>query len=79
MIKMFIPDIDQLKSYGIFSDLDISFAKFIHRISDKKPPELFWSTLLLSYVSSSEGHVCLDLEGVNSVFPAEIVNKKIPA
>ena len=76
---MFIPDIDQLKSYGIFSDLDISFAKFIHRISDKKPPELFWSTLLLSYVSSSEGHVCLDLEGVNSVFPAEIVNKKIPA
>lgn len=78
MANTSLPNIEQIKSYGIFSDLDISFAQFIHRISDKKPPELFWVTLLLSYVSSSEGHVCLDLESVNSVYPPEILNKKIP-
>lgn len=79
MTNVSISDIKQIKSFGTFSDLDISFAHFIHRISDKKPPELFWSTLLLSYVSSSEGHVCLDLEFVNCLFPQENEIKKKPA
>ena len=79
MIKILSPDIEQIKNCGVFSHLDISFAQFILRLSDNKPPELFWVTLLLSYVSSSEGHVCLDLEAITSTCLPEELRKAIPS
>jgi exodeoxyribonuclease V alpha subunit len=64
--------IDEIKKCGQFSDFDITFARFIYDLSDNKSQELFWATLLLSYYCTSEGHVCLDLENITALFPAEI-------
>ncbi len=63
-------DITQIKQSAIFSDIDIQFAGFIHKLSEPKSPEIFWITLLLSH-SSSEGHVCLDLKNSMNTVPSE--------
>jgi len=64
--------VDEIKKSGVFSDFDITFARFIYDLSDNKPEELFWATLLLSYYCTSKGYVCLDLENVTALFPSEI-------
>lgn len=43
-----------------FSEIDIYFAKFIQRLSEKKDPMLFLTLAFLSRETSA-GHICLDL------------------
>ncbi|CAN2041156.1 exodeoxyribonuclease V alpha subunit [Candidatus Magnetomoraceae bacterium gMMP-15] len=52
-----------LKDTGIFSNLDIHFAKFISRISKPDSTELFMASALVSHWTS-KGHICLNLASV---------------
>ncbi len=73
----FTEEIERIKEFRIFSDFDIYFSQFITRISDKKPPELFYSALLLSY-TNSEGHVCLDLKTMHTPsMPKDVLERII--
>ena len=48
---------------GIFSDIDIHFARFIERFSPTENPDVFLAAALVSRATDS-GDICLDLEAV---------------
>lgn len=48
----------------IFSNLDIHFARFIHRIDNSEIDELFLTAALVSNYNR-QGHICLDLKGLS--------------
>ena len=52
--------IRDLKKNGTIPEFHFIFADFIYSLSDKKPLELYFSTLFLSYYCS-KGNVCIDL------------------
>jgi len=49
-----------LEDTGIFSEIDLQFARFLSRLADRNDPELFLAAALVSR-ATGEGHVCLDL------------------
>ena len=56
-------DID-LSSSGIFSHIDLHFARFIEDFSDNRDPHVFLAAALTSRASSA-GDICLDLESIS--------------
>ena len=50
-----------LRKNGTIPEFHFIFADFIYRLSDKKPLELYFSALFLSYYCS-KGNVCVDLK-----------------
>ena len=56
-------DIQRLLDKGIFSEIDVHFARLMTRLSEQDVPELFLAAALVSH-AASEGHVCLDLSSV---------------
>lgn len=53
-------DIRHLLHQGIFSELDLHFARLMARLSNEKAPELFFAAALVSR-ATGEGHICMDL------------------
>ena len=71
-------EIRQLIGSGAFSDLDRRFAGFIEARAGGERPSLALAAALVSR-RRSEGHVCLDLEGIaGSVFPDRPVDEVRP-
>ena len=57
-------NLQPLLHYGPFSEIDIHFARLIHRLAGRQEvPELALAAALASY-ATSQGHVCLDLSSV---------------
>jgi len=55
-----ITDVDSLQKSGLFSPLDLHFARFMARLSKVPSQELMLAAALVSRLTR-EGHVCLDL------------------
>ncbi len=53
-------DIRHLLQQGLFSELDLHFARLMARLSNEKGPELFLAAALVSR-ATGEGHICMDL------------------
>jgi exodeoxyribonuclease V alpha subunit len=53
-------DIQHLLQHGIFSELDLHFARLMARLSNEKAPELFLAAALVSR-ATGEGNICMDL------------------
>ncbi len=53
-------DIQNLQQTGVFSELDLHFARLMTRLSNEKAPELFIAAALVSR-ATGEGHICMDL------------------
>ncbi|MBW1703678.1 MAG: exodeoxyribonuclease V subunit alpha [Deltaproteobacteria bacterium] len=49
--------------HGIFSELDLHFARLMARLSGEQAPELFLAAALVSR-ATGEGHICLDLSAM---------------
>ena len=56
-------DIQRLLKNGLFSEIDIHFARLMTRLSGQEFPELFLAAALVSR-ATSEGNICLDLPSV---------------
>jgi exodeoxyribonuclease V alpha subunit len=56
-------DIQHLLQHGIFSELDLHFARLMARLSGEKAPELFLAAALVSR-ATGEGHICMDLSAL---------------
>ena len=56
--------IQYLLDHGVFSELDIHFARLMIRLSGKEDEEIFLAASLVSR-ATGEGHVCLDLSTVD--------------
>ena len=56
-------DIQHLLQHGIFSELDLHFARLMERLSSEQAPELFFASALVSR-ATGEGHICLDLSAL---------------
>jgi len=52
--------LNQLKSSGDYSELDIHFARFISNLSDESRPELSLAAALISNLTQA-GHICVNL------------------
>jgi exodeoxyribonuclease V alpha subunit len=53
-------DIQHLQQAGIFSELDLHFARLMARLSGEKAPGLFLAAALVSR-ATGEGHICMDI------------------
>ena len=56
-------NIQYLLDHGVFSALDIHFARLMARLSGKEDEDVFLAASLVSR-ATGEGHVCLDLSTV---------------
>jgi len=56
-------DIKRLQAGGIFSEIDIHFAKLMTGLSEKENPEVFLAAALVSR-ATGEGNICLDLSTI---------------
>jgi exodeoxyribonuclease V alpha subunit len=56
-------DIQHLLQHGIFSALDLHFARLMARLSGEKAPELFLAAALVSR-ATGEGNICMDLSAL---------------
>ena len=56
-------NIQHLLQYGIFSELDLHFARLMARLSGEQAPELFLAAALVSR-ATGEGHICMDLSSI---------------
>jgi exodeoxyribonuclease V alpha subunit len=56
-------DIQKLQQTGIFSELDLHFARLMARLSNEEAPELFLAAALVSR-ATGEGHICMDLSAL---------------
>ena len=54
--------ISDIVQSGIFSEIDIHFAKFITRLNNKNDPDIFLGAALVSHATGN-GDVCLELSG----------------
>ncbi len=57
-------DIQYLLDHGVFSALDVHFARLMTRLSGKEDEAVFLAAALVSR-ATGEGHVCLDLSSVD--------------
>ncbi len=57
-------DVNSLLDQGVFSNLDIHFARFCADLGNDDSPELFLAAALVSR-SRTQGHVCLDLKQIS--------------
>ena len=55
-----MPDLDSLQKSGLFSPLDLHFARFMEKLSTGSSEELVLVAALVSR-STREGHICFDL------------------
>src|SRR5210317_508946 len=69
------PILSKFKNTGLFSEIDIQFARFIARFSPDWNADIFLAAALVSR-ATADGNICLELEAATE--PALLENRDIP-
>jgi len=69
--------ISDIVQSGIFSEIDIHFAKFVTRLNKKNDPDIFLGAALVSHATGN-GDVCLELAGARDQLISAFADDRHP-